>query len=175
MPDIEKKNRPRIEAFEDARSKREGQPYFVNLNTLESLALQNIPNELGIDPNSNWATIDMPGRNVPKYHFTGSEDVLKFTISWYSDHNSRKDVLLKCKWLESLSKNDGYNKKAPEVLFIFGELFKNTKWIMASAPYKIGLFDREFGMLPRVATQEITLKRISNTNPSTEDILSLNF
>lgn len=151
------------------------QPYLLDLVTLERLFFQNIPTVLKYTPESQFVAIPSAGRNNPLYHYVGSEDSLAFTITWYAEESAKDDVLRKAKWLESLSKNDGYDKKPHLVQLIFGNVFKDAKWLVTSAgPIDFSLFDRTAGMLPKLATQEITLKRTTETNRSRVEILSIN-
>jgi hypothetical protein len=153
---------------------KENQPYIVDLITLERLYFQNIPNTIKYSPESNWMAVASSGRNNPIYHYTGSEDILAFTLSWYSDELSKQDVIKKIKWLESLSKNDGYDNKPHPVQCVWGSMFRDAKWIVSSAgPVEMGLFDRTSGMFPKIATQELILKRITDTNRTREQILSI--
>lgn len=149
------------------------QPYILDMVTLERLFFQTIPPNLDMNPESKWATLEAPGRNNPLYAYGGSEDTLKFSITWYANSASRQDVLLKCKWLESLTKNNGYDEKPHRVKFIMGQLFQDANWIIETAPYKLGQFNREIGMLPCFATQELTLKRITVNNRTRAEILKI--
>lgn len=159
-------------AFQDGlQDKRPNQPYILDLVTKQRLFLQTVPMELNYGSEGAWATIAPVGMNNPFYHYTGSEDTLTFSITWYSDEENRQDVIKKCKWIESLTKNDGYENKPHPVQFIMGDLYRNAKWIVYSAPYKMANFNREFGMMPQFASQEITLKRISPINRMRSDIL----
>lgn len=150
-----------------------GQPYFLDLITLERLFLQTVPLELSYGPDANWVVIASAGRNTGLYHYTGGEDKLEFTLSWYGNQEDRRDVISKVKWLESLTRNDGYDQKPHQVQFIFGDLFRDAKWVVTGAPYKLSGFNRQFGMMPQLASQDICLKRISETNRTREDILSI--
>lgn len=156
-----------------SRSQKPNQPFIVDLITLDALFLQTIPLELDYDPNSNWVALASMGANLPGLQFTGAEDTLKFDISWYGDTKGYLDVIKKCKWLEALSKADGYLLPPHPVQFIFGDMFKDAKWQVVAAPYRLSLFDRENGMLPRQAIQSITLKKYLTTNPTYRDIYNL--
>lgn len=147
---------------------KKNQPFIMDLSTMEYLVFQGLPSEISVDAEPGWYAVASAGRNLPTYQYTGNESIITFTISWYSDEESREDVIRKCKWLESLTMNTGYDKPPPELLFAFGELFSKGKFIMKKAPYKIGLFNREMGMYPQLASQEITLARIWDSNPTPE-------
>jgi hypothetical protein len=149
------------------------QPYLVDLITLEKLFLQTIPVEIEVNAETNWVALAAPGRNNPNYQFSGSEDSLEFDITWYANTEGKDDVLKKCKWLQSLAKNDGYDNPPHPIKFVFGDLFKSAKWIVFHAPYKLGMFDRSKGMLPGLATQHVVLKRVTETNMSRTEFLKL--
>lgn len=149
------------------------QPYILDLNTLGRIYFQGLPQQIEVGGESNWVTLASMNRNNPFYHFTNSEDILKFTISWYANEESQEDVLKKCKWLRSLSKTDGNGKRPHHVQFSFGGLFKAGEFIVVEAPYTISLFNRELGMLPRLATQELTLKRVTEKNLTYSDLAKL--
>ncbi len=140
----------------------------------ESLRIQTVPMEMEIDPAPNWAVIPSLGRNNPFYHYTGGEDTLQMTLDWYSVDPIRNDVIEKCRWVQSLCKADGYNNEPPAILLIFGELFRNTTWIIKSAPYKLSLFDKEMSMMPRQAYQELTLAKVTDHNTTVSDIRTAN-
>lgn len=150
------------------------QPYILDLVTRERLIFQNVPTELTYDPDSRWLAVASPGRNNPIYHYLGSEDTLSFTLSWYSDDTNKQDVLTKIKWLESLGKNNGYDEKPHLLQCVWGDMFRDAKWIMfKSGPARMSLFDRTAGMMPKLATQDITLKRVVELNRSRTNILDI--
>lgn len=144
---------------------------LVDLESGERLHFQGLPSELNINPETTWATITPFGRNNPHYHFTGSEDSIEFEVSWYAEKEDRSDVIEKCKWVESLMKADGYDGGPHLVSFIWGDLFKTHKWIVYAAPYKLSLFSKPHGMRPQLATQTITLKRVTDSNLKLRDVL----
>lgn len=161
------------EFFEDPSSHKLHQPFLLDLVTLEKIFFQNIPGEIDYDPQSNWNVVASPGRNTPLYQYTGAEDTISMTLSWYSDVESRQDVLKKCKMMEALSKNNGYDEKPHLVALMFGDLFRGARFIVEKAPYKLSMFSRPHGMLPQLATTELTLKRVNENNRSRADILKL--
>nr|DAE96665.1 MAG TPA: Pvc1, Pvc9, Pvc11, Pvc12, Pvc4, Photorhabdus asymbiotica, PVC, contractile.5A [Caudoviricetes sp.] len=120
---------------------------------IQSIELQTIPKDLEISSEGTWAVINSSGRNLPMYHYTGSETTIQFNISWYAnDPKNPQDVLAKCRLLERWSKADGY-EKAPPLLQIdwgtggifgnfnaeTGENMKGPKYyfILQSASYKL--------------------------------------
>lgn len=149
------------------------QPYIMDLSTLKRLFLQGLPATIDVSPDTQFATLTTMNSNNPIYHFSSSEDTVKFSISWYADIESQDDVIKKCKWLEALQKTDG-SKGIHLVQLAFGDLFKNSKFILVAAPYSIRNPNRELGMLPRLAVQELTFKRVTSKNLTHKDILSIN-
>lgn len=146
--------------------------YIINLdsNPREKLAIQGIPLQLKVNPISNWAVIPSIGRNNPFYHYTGGEDELRFTIDWYSETIHRADVIEKCRWIESLSRNDSYVNRVPHLFLSWGDLFKFSKWVLIEAPYNLSVFEQGNNSLPILANQEIALKRITEQNTYTNEI-----
>jgi len=141
---------------------------------VESLRIQTVPLEISVEPTSNWAVIPSIGRNNPFYHYTGGEDIISFTLDWYSVDPLRTDVIKKCRWVESLSKANGYKDQPPRMLLVYGNLYRFNTWIIESAQYRISLFDKEQGMLPRQAYQEIILKKVTDRNSGINDIRYVN-
>jgi hypothetical protein len=154
-------------------SMKPGQPFIMNLRTGDKLFFQTVPEDMNYDPDSQFMPLQSPGRNNPLYNYTGSEDTLTFTLSWYGNDSTYETVLRSCKWLESLTKNDSYDNPPPNVLCVFGNMFKDAKWLVTKAPYKLHLLSRPNGMLPQLAYQDLTLKRVTETNRTTQDILKL--
>jgi len=155
----------------------------THVKTTEQFRFQTVPISLAIKPESKVVAIASMGRNNPHYHFTGSEDTLEFSVSWYATEESREDVIRNCRYLESLTKANGYLASLPRLKLFWGSknyLFKDHIWIMVAAPYELKGFSRGYkdndgnivntNMLPTYATQNITLKRISAHNLTTKEI-----
>lgn len=161
------------EIFDEPGQYKPNQPFILDMVTMEKMFLQTIPTSLDYTPESGWVAVAAPGRNNPLYQYTGSEDSLSFIVTWYSNAENREDVWKKIKWLEALSKNNGYDEKPHLIAFSFGSLFAGSRWIMYSVVPKFGMFNREIGMLPQIANTEITLKRVTEQNRSRAEILQL--
>lgn len=158
------------EGFVDQRP---WQPYIMDTETFEVLFLQTIPNEIAENSELTFVAHAAAGRNTPLYQYTGGEDDISFTVSWYANRVHKQDVLKKIKWLKSISKNNGYADQPHIVLFSFGELFKKSKWIVYNVTVRWSLFDREKGMMPCLAYTDITLKRVSATNQTRAEMLDI--
>lgn len=146
--------------------------YILDLVTQESLEIQFVPQEIQYNPESTWVAIASSGRNNPLYHYTGSEDTLAFEIDWHAQIEDRDDVIAKCRWLESLTKNNGWDEPPHHVELIWGSLFgvPTSEWVVTAAPYKLSNFHRPSNMLPIQAYQQVTLKRITTTNRDYSEI-----
>lgn len=142
-----------------------------DLVTFEQIKIQFVPQELDYNPESDFKSIASMGRNNPFYHFTGSEDTLKFTLDWFAEQENREDVILNCKKLEALSKNDAYNGPPHNIKLIWNsQLFSEAQWLVVAAPYKLSMFQAHRNMLPQQAYQFVTLKKVTPTNLSSSDI-----
>jgi hypothetical protein len=159
--------------FDDAGEQKPGQPFIVDLVTLEKMFFQGIPDEIDYTPDAGWVAVQSPGRNNAFYQYTGGEDTLVLPLTFYCDEPSRESVIRKCKWLEALSRNNAYAEKPHHVGFYFGNMYRASKWIVHSVNYKLRLPDRSFGMLPQYASVEVTLKRITETNRTRNQILQI--
>jgi hypothetical protein len=148
----------------------------------KTVTLHHIPRELDYSPDTKWVVIPSIGRNVPFYHYTGSEDTLEFEVDWYADDAYRSEAIKQARLLESFSKNNAYLNGPPRVTLSWGNeglLFRGVYWIVEKAPYKLKQFNRytigEDGvyynsLYPVQVIQTITLKKVSNYNLSSEDI-----
>ena len=161
-------------------------------NTIRYIQLQTIPSEIQHVDETAWAVINSMGRNVPMYHYTGSETSVTFSVSWYSDdRNNPDDVLTKCRLLEAWTKADGYVKAPPILQIRWGsaDVFKDQFFILTKADYRLANWrvssnrydsktkkfipvGKQPGLQPSTATQELTFKRVSLTNLRYSDIIS---
>lgn len=180
-----------IDSKEDGQNKWEGETEDPRSNRYYSyIQLPFVPSELAITPESSFVGIASFGRNNPYYQFTGSEDTLVFTIDWHSNRLDRKDVIFNCRWVEALTKGDGYMDVPHRIKLVWGEtnpLFKDATWIVVSAPYTLTQFIKAYrdpedpekivdvGMLPQQAIQIVTLKRVTPTNLTSNQIIGNNY
>jgi hypothetical protein len=160
----------------------------------EYITLPFVPRELAYSMSSKFVGIATLGRNNPYYQFTGSEDTLTFEIDWFSNQLDRKDVINNCRWVEALTKADGYNSVPHRIKLVWGAnniLWQDDIWIVTAAPYRLKDFNRGYrkknvsgaidargefistSMLPQQAFQSITLKRVTSLNRSREEILNI--
>lgn len=147
--------------------------YIIDTVSGKSVKLPFVPKELRYNPESNFKAIASMGRNNPFYHFTGAEDSLEFEIDWFAQEEHRADVILNCKWVESLSKNDAYDNPPPPVILHWNiDMFKDSVWLITSAQYRLLDFQAHRNMFAQQAYQQVTLKRITTTNLKRSDIQS---
>lgn len=155
-------------------------------NGIESVIIQGMPEKVEVSSENTWAVAKIPGRNNPFYMYTGSEDTISFDISWYTTQRDRKDVITKCRILESWTKGNGYSASPPELWISWGsgQMFMDDTFILFSAPYELSNFQNscryqregeivDLGLWPNVATQKLTFKRVSANNRTTENIQSV--
>lgn len=134
--------------------------YLVDLVTLEELQIMAVPPELSHNNESNFSVVASPGRNNQFSHFSGSDDILEFELDWYYLEQGRLDVMMKCRWVESLSKADGYEDGPHLIKLIFGDIYPpELTWQVVSAPFKFTMFDGSQQMRPVQAYQTIRLRK----------------
>lgn len=149
----------------------------------QAITLQNRPNEISINPQSNWVSVKSMGRNDPFMVYTGAETSIQLELSWYvNDPQNLEEVVNKCRLLESWTKANGYAQSPPVINILWGTsgLFDNQGFVLVSAPYRLTHFQAaarkntgvtDKNLLPSCATQTLTFKKISSKNDTWEDMI----
>lgn len=169
--------------------------YIVNISAVPyvKLELQNRPNEIQVNPISNWSDVNSMGRNIPFAIYTGGNSSFSIDISWFSNQPGvPNDVLAKCKLLESWSKADGYKSSPPLLKIIWGgsKIFDNHTYILKSATYRLSNFNsvsvtpnynhngmkisnsyRNQLLYPSMATQSLVFQQVVTSNTRHIDII----
>jgi hypothetical protein len=161
---------------------------FLGDKALKTIEIPTWPREIQYRAESQFVALTSIGRNNPHYNYVGAEDSLEFNIDWYTTDNNRAQVIENCRYLESLSKANGYENRPPLLKIQWGEddiLFKHHKWILVSAPYTMREFYGKYqtnktqgadiqtltgSNLPHQALQTVTFKRVTTHNLTTSDI-----
>lgn len=170
--------------------------WTVNGNPIKYIMLQNRPDSIQVKPNATWVAVKSMGRNLPFMMYTGGEDVISFEVSWYNNNRDYKDVITRCRAIESLTRANGYNNSPPVLRIQWGQskIFDNYLWVLESCPYTLSNFQNaawkmnksvvdgsstmgtkdditDCKLLPAVATQTLTFKKVSTDNPNWENII----
>lgn len=162
--------------------------YNTHVSPYQYIELQNRPPSIDYRGETTWATIKSMGRNTPMYHYTGSEDIVQFNVSWYcNDPDNPAEVITKCKLLESWSKSNAYQSAPPILQIQWGnsDIFEDHYYILTSATYSLSNFRNasrqrmkssvdireDLDLYPSSATQELIFKRVSSYSLSHEDIV----
>jgi hypothetical protein len=178
-----------FEAKADVIYQNEVRIYNMTVNPTQYITLQNRPPELDFRGETTWATIKSMGRNTPMYHYTGSEDIIQFNVSWFcNDPDNPKEVITKCRLLEMWTKANSYQASPPILKIEWGSsgIFDNHQYILTSATYTLNNFRNasrtrvagksctieDLKLLPAAATQELIFKRVSAYNLSYQDIVT---
>jgi hypothetical protein len=149
----------------------EGRLWIVPEREIEKrIEIQFVPASIDWSRSSNIQTIVIVGRNNPLYQYTSGETVLPLKLDFYAQQEDRKDVITTCKFLESLSANNGYKKPPQRIRIIWGDLFKDEMWVIKSVKYKLDNFDKEFGFLPKQAYVDLDLVLDTKGNLTSDDI-----
>lgn len=148
-----------------------GQLYITALKSLERLEIQFLPKELDFKRGVNYGEVSIVGRNNPLYHYTGGTNEFTLELDFLAETENREDVIKRCKWLEALTANDGFNKPPEQVRITFGKLFKeNEIWIIKNFSYKLSQFKSLYGYLPIQANASVTFALDTATNRKHTDI-----
>lgn len=145
--------------------------YIVDTVNQDRILLQNVPQAIKVDPKTNHHVIRAQGANNPKYHYTGAEDIIMFTTTFYSNRDDRADVVEVCRKIEALTKNDSFTGKKHEVLLMWGNsLFNNFRFLLLETEYVWKNFDGEYDGYPRGAEMKLVFARITDKNLSHDEI-----
>lgn len=181
-------NMNNFQVSQDIRKLNQVIIYNTNVSPYQYVVLQNRPLTVDFRGETTWATIKSMGRNTPMYHYTGSEDIIQFNVSWYCDDpDNPAEVLVKCRLLESWSKSNAYQAAPPILQIQWGnsDTFEDHYYILTSATYSLSNFRNasrqrlkgsvdireDLDLYPATATQELILKRVSSFSLSHEDIV----
>lgn len=162
--------------------------YNLGISPYQYIELQNRPLSFDYRGETTWATIKSMGRNTPMYHYTGSEDIIQFNISWYCDDpDNPAEVITKCRLLESWTKSNGYQAAPPLLKIQWGNstMFRDQLYILTSATYTVKDFrnaartrvkgsviiQEDLDLYPASATQELIFKRVSDHSLSWVDMV----
>lgn len=147
-----------------------------------------IPRELHYKIETKLPSLNSPGRNNPFYHYGGSEDTLEFTIDWtFTDDQTRRKSLQNARWLEAMTKANGYNGYLPRLSIMWGDPygpFEDHLFIVENASYDLSHFaaagltkrlgndiiGEAFPLLPQTIRQDVTLKRVTTHNLTHKEI-----
>lgn len=108
------KNKELFLVMPEVRSMNQVVIYNLTASPYQYITLQNRPTSVDFRGETTWATIKSMGRNTPMYHFTGSEDIIQFNVSWFcNDPDNPKEVITKCRLLEMWTKANSYQASPP--------------------------------------------------------------
>ena len=150
---------------------------------VDRIELSSIPHEIEYDPETKLVALYSIGRNNPRYHYTGAEDTVEMELDWYARTEHMQEVIFKCRWLEAMSKNDSYQESLHRLMVIWGndnQLLQDDLFLVESAKYTLSNWNTGYmsgekfvstGMLPKVAKQKLVLKRVSDKQRSSADII----
>lgn len=148
----------------------EGRLYFINVDTLEKLEIQFVPEELSDMRTADLAPVKIVARNIPKYHHIGGDRRVSLELDFHASEENRRDVMRKVSWLKELTYNDKGKKPPANVKLVFGEMFKDEVWVVAAVVPRYSQFDKAYGFLPRQAYVRIDLLEDIPANVGLNDI-----
>lgn len=134
-----------------------GRLYLIALKSLQKLEIQFVPPSLDFNRAPTIEEIAIVGRNNPLHHYIGGRTTLDFELDFHSDTADRTDVIKKCRWLEALGYNDGYQKPPEQIRLVFGKLFRDEIWIVKNVSYRLVQFDKPSGYMPIQAYVKLSL------------------
>lgn len=154
-------------------STTEGKLYFIALQSLDRLEIQFVP-KLQMSRNANYANIQIIGRNTPKYQYLSGQSTMSLELDFHSMNEDRKDVIDKCRWLEHLTFNDGYETPPQKIKLVFGDLFRDEVWLVRRVNCDLQNFHKPSGYLPQQAYVSLELMLDPESSLTWEDVRSDN-
>lgn len=149
-----------------------GQLYLTALGSLERLEIQFMPQELTPVRTANWAEIAVVSRNNPIHHYTGGSNTLSLTLDFYCEEENRRDVIRKCRLLESWAMNNADNKPPERIRLTFGRVFKeNEVWIISNVSVTYSQFSPLYDMLPMQSSVQLDLMLDTTHNRNINEVL----
>ncbi len=147
-----------------------GLVYLISAQTRERLEVQFFPPSINVSRAIDLAELKIVGRNFPEYQYLSGSTEVSFELDFVAQNEDRKDVLEKCRWIESLGANDGYSRPAQDVILVFGSMFRGKRFVVKSWNYRLTRYDKEFELYPRRAVGTIVLAENPRTNLRTSQI-----
>lgn len=137
----------------------------------QKVEIQFVQNTIEWARNANIQTITIVGRNNPLYQYTSGETVMSFVLDFLAQDEDRKDVITRCRYIESLAANDGYSRPPQRIRLIYGDLFKsNEMWVIKNVKYSLSNFNRAKGYLPQQAYLTLDMVLDTKQNLTSADI-----
>ncbi len=114
--------------------------YFWETNSLERLAMQYCPLELGINSAPNMQTVQVVGRNNAFYFYTSGEETMNMQLDYCAEKSDFSDVKAKVNWLRSWRYNEGMAKPPGRFKLVFGKMFGNEIWAIKAIQIRYSHF-----------------------------------
>ncbi len=144
--------------------------YIVEVDTLEQLEVQYMPNELTDSSNAELNAIKTIARNQPFQGYSGVENTITFSLDFYSQQNDRKDVLQKTRWLKSMTFGESFNGKPSRLRIVWGEFLNDFTFVLDSVNIKYSNMMKYHEGLPCQAMVDLTFKLDMDKNVLRSDI-----
>lgn len=141
-----------------------GRLYLTALKSLERLEIQFVPTGMIESRRANYGDIEVVGRNNPIPHYTGGSDTLEFELDFVAEDDNREDVVRKCRWLKSMSMNDGFGEPPEKIRLTWGRMFQDEIWVIRAVQVTYGTFNVEEGFLPVQAYVRLSLQLAPKEN-----------
>lgn len=154
-------------------STTQGQCYILDIDSKEPndfIEIQFVPEEIFFARSVRMEGVQIIGHNTPSYQYLGGESTVSMRLDFYANEESRRDVMRRCRWLESLTFNERLEEPPHRVVITFGKLFKNELWVVKNINYRVTNFHKVKNFLPQQAYVEITFGRWAEIQISASDV-----
>lgn len=140
--------------------------YFVNYETLDRLAFQFVPMEVGENREQFISEHKVVGRNHPVLQSTGGRSSMSLSVNLYGE-----DVAERAKFFTQFTMNDGLDSSPPRLKIIWAGLIPdNSLWVVRSVNPSFSLFSPKDNFAPRMCVVSLELIQWTPENYSFNDV-----
>lgn len=114
----------------------------------ERMQIQFVPRQIQNSRTADLAPVKIVGRNHPRYHFVGGQEVLRLEMDFLSQDEARIEGMAKVRWLKSLTFNEGNTSPVPRVKVVMGRLYRGLEFVVSSVTNTPQRIDHNAFMYP---------------------------
>ena len=96
------------------------------------MQIQFVPRLIQNDRRADLPQVKIVGRNHPRYHYVGGQEVLRLEMDFLSSDQARIEAMAKVRWLESLTYNEGNISPVPRVKVVLGRLYRGLEYVVSN-------------------------------------------
>lgn len=144
--------------------------YIVEVETLEQIECQYMPNELTRNNTAEINKIKTVARNNPFPGYSGVETDMMFSLDFYSEQEDREDLMSRVKWLEGLTYGQAFNARPVKIRIVWGRFLNKFTFCVNNVNVKFAQMNKYHDGLPLMAMVDLNLSLDMDENIVRSDI-----